>query len=547
MEARVKWSRNLFLPVAMILAFAIPGFGSATDIYITQNGSPTGVCASNVQTPAFFNTAGNWGSGAAQIGPGTTVHLCGTFTFPAGTTGFTFQGSGSSGSPITLRFESGAILQAPYFANSLGGTPAGAITLGIGRSWLTVDGANTGKIQNTANGSSLTNAQPSSGVSGFGCTNCTVKNLTIANLYVNVAGNGTLGDNSVVRAIDFNGKNWTISNNIIHDCGWCIFDAYADGDTNANISNNDVSNFGHGMMYAAGSAVTAVAPALLLHDNHFHDTANWGASGCPYHQDGLHTFGVSGSSMDGIYVYNNLFDGDWGTCPTGFIFVEFGGGAGGTPSNMRNSYWFNNVGIVQTGIVNTNGWFGIFSGISGVQKIYNNTILNVNATDNTACFSLQNLSGLTFENNVVGSCGDPVSISSSTITLLNNNFYGPSCQNGNNCFVFNGSFTGSFSAWKSATGGEANSTQSNSPKLNSDGSPQSGSPVIGVGANLLSLASGNLDGLASDTTKGGTRTAVPRASSGAWTAGAYELASGTPAPPPPNAPLPPTGLVGVVH
>ena len=71
-------------------------FASATNVYITQNGSPSGNCTSGVQPPAFFNNPANWGTGASQIGPGTTVLVCGSFTGAAGATELTFQGSGAS-------------------------------------------------------------------------------------------------------------------------------------------------------------------------------------------------------------------------------------------------------------------------------------------------------------------------------------------------------------------------------------------------------------------------------------------------------------------
>ena len=82
-----------------------------------------------------------------------------------------------------------------------------------------------------------------------------------------------------------------------------------------------------------------------------------------------------------------------------------------------------------------NGWFGLFSGESGTQEVYNNVIIGPNNTDNSICFSIQSLSGLSFVNNVVTNCGDPVGISNSTVMAADYNVYGTSCGNGNNCFV----------------------------------------------------------------------------------------------------------------
>jgi hypothetical protein len=49
-------------------------------MYITQTGATSGVCTTSVQTPPFFNNAANWDTRGAQIGSGTVVHLCGTFS-----------------------------------------------------------------------------------------------------------------------------------------------------------------------------------------------------------------------------------------------------------------------------------------------------------------------------------------------------------------------------------------------------------------------------------------------------------------------------------
>jgi hypothetical protein len=518
------------------------GVALASDIFVAQTatGADTGSACTAAHSYTFFNNAANWGSGTGKIGPGTTVHLCGTFTGTAGSTELTFQGSGTSGSPITVLFEANAVLQSPYWSTSLGGTPAGAITFGTGRSWLVVDGGTNGIVQNTANGSSLANHIASTGISGFNCSNCTVRNLTIANLYVNISGSGTLGDNSVVRAIDFNGPNWSIHDNTIHDCGWCVFDGYQNGDTHTEVFNNNIYNMGHAVAYAASTANACSSPCLLLHDNHIHDAANWSASGCPFHQDGLHTFGTTGSSMADLYVSNNLFDGDWGVCPTGFIFIE---GGTGTPSHLQSFAIWNNVFIVVNGgIVNTNGWINSSSGESGVQRVFNNTVIGTNATDNTACFVLQSLSGLSFENNTVSPCGSPLRIDSSVLTAVDHNFYGPSCTNGGNCFVWNGSFSGSFAKWKTNCACDVNSVQNNTPLLNLDGSLQTNSPASTVGFNLMASASGNLASLASDTSKGDTRQVVARPSSGSWAAGAYAIGSGTTTVVSPPLQTPPTNI-----
>jgi hypothetical protein len=540
----VKRSGNPLLAVLFVLTFSALGFSSATKVYITPNGASQGACTANPQSPAWFNNSSNWGSGPSQIGPGTTVTICGTFTGAAGSTEFTFQGSGTSGSPITLVFDANAQLNAPYWAPTGGGAGCGGAICMYNQRYIIVDGGTNGVIQNTANGDSLANKQYSEGIEGTSCNNCTVRNLSILNIYVHLQNGNASIDETQMRCITISGSNWTINNNVMHDSGWCLLQAYSNGDSNTNVYNNNIYNVNHAWALATSSSNSFTN--AFFHDNQVHDTANWDASGCPYHHDGIHTFGTSGSSMSGVYVYNNYFYGDWGACPTGFIFVE--GGGSSTPSHMNSSAWWNNVFIVnpQSPIVNTNGWLGIYSGDSGTQQVYNNTIIGPNNTDNTLCIGLQDLSSLSYENNTISNCGDPINISNSTVAVADSNFYGPSCGNGNNCFIWNGSFTGSFSSWKAACKGDSHSLQNNNPLLNADGSPEAGSPVIEQGLNLSGLAVGNMASLSSDTSMGNTRNVVARPPGACttrgtptcWDIGAFQY--GTP-------PNPPSGLTAIVE
>jgi hypothetical protein len=95
---------------------------AATNIYIAQNaaGAASGADCNDAYAYTFFNSSANWTTGtpsSAQIGPGTTVHLCGTFTGTAGSTMLTVQGSGASGSPVTILFDNATNgnLTAPYW------------------------------------------------------------------------------------------------------------------------------------------------------------------------------------------------------------------------------------------------------------------------------------------------------------------------------------------------------------------------------------------------------------------------------------------------
>src|SRR5258708_19323798 len=130
--------------VLVLLFFALPA--GAKDFYIAANqvGTGSGTGCSTAMPYAWFNNAANWGAGVAQIGPGTTVHLCGTFTGTPGQQLLTVLGNGTSTTPITIKFETNPILTAPYWS------PFGAINQD-GKSSITTTGGTNGSTLTTPN------------------------------------------------------------------------------------------------------------------------------------------------------------------------------------------------------------------------------------------------------------------------------------------------------------------------------------------------------------------------------------------------------------
>lgn len=503
------------------------------NLYISQSGGGTGASCASPQSVAYFNNASNWTSGTpsgGQIGPGTTVQFCGTFTSTAGQQLLQVQGNGNSSLRIILN-AAGATFTAPYHASSPNFGCGGAICISsyaAAHSYITLDGGGTGVIENTANGDSLTYQQPSEAIEMTNCNQCTVQNIALTNIYVHNQ-NGTthaMGlDQTAERAISMQGSNLTVNNVRMVNCGWCLYNPYMNGDTNITVEFSYFQYYDHGLAFSgcAGCSFTN----YYFHDNQQEDTYNWDTTGCDFHHDGIHTFGASpdgSSSISNFNVYNNVWGGNWGNCLTGFIFIERGSS---TPTGMKTMNGWNNVGVVSSSnSVDTNSYWGLFE--SSTLYWVNNTIKGANATDNTLCTSVQYAStSVYYENNVTDTCGDPVETDNSTITTWNYNAYGPSCQNGMNCFGYHGSNQGSFSLWQSACGCDANSFQNNTLLLNASGVPQSGSPVIGAGTNLTGLCP--TIGVCTDILGNA------RPSSGVWTMGAYQVGAAPP-------PAPPNGL-----
>lgn len=506
--------RNLIfsLIVAMIAAISC----RASDIYIakTAAGGNTGADCADAHAMTFFNAPSNWASTATsgKVSPGTTVHLCGTFTAPAGSSSYLqFQGSGISGSPITLIFETGATLTAPYWS--------GPAIDANGRSWLIINGNNTGTIQATANGTLLANQQDSGiGVgSTMACSNCTVENLTVSNLYVHACSGAVStctdegGQNtSGVRFVQ--GSNVIISGNTVHDAKWCILFAYGAPSSGVQISGNTTYNCDHGVVF--GDASAGSTGSGTIYGNNISNMSNWDDAGDVNHHDGIHDWANFTGSSYTLRIYNNYLYGNGGANFNSWIAIE---------ANGIGSTVFNNVISMQSNCVGGVGLIGLFTGGgpngSGV-GIYNNTIRGNGPSDNCVGIGVQSQTGGTaIKNNITENVGTFTYIPTSgqiAASGVNNNVW----YNSSNGFWCPGAVEVSFSLWQSSCGFDAQGVNANS-NLNSTFAPVAGSPAIGAGANLTPLG---LSALNQD--KAGLKRQPPMLP---WTAGAYQ-ASGPSSP-----------------
>jgi hypothetical protein len=537
-----------FHPIVALAVIALGcGVASANDIYIAQSAAGTGSgqdCA-DAKALSFFNTSGNWGTGASQIGPGTTVHLCGTVTVAAGAQALIAQGNGANSNPITIKFEPNAIIQAPYLSSG------GAINLSS-HSFITVDGGINGLIQNTLNGSPgasclagpCSNQQYSVAIMATPCSNCEIKNLTFANLYIHTQCEASSGcDNGLngadgVNAIRFGGSNFLSHDNTFHDVGWSMLEM-SGNDSNVQIYNNQFYNMDHGI--ACGASSGTVVSSLFIYNNHFHDMANWDTGVADsYHHDGIHCFSTLNSSkIQNLYIYNNQFDGNEGRCcVTAWIFLEGGTSGGQTPwtDSTGTAFIWNNVFVGTLDLGNGQ----VYIGAGTAHLIYNNTFLVAGSSGGSCLVAGRNgTSGTTYtiENNLFSGCNTMVNVDSTVTTArIDYNAYANSTGGGNPSFNWLGkSSTNSFSTWQASCACDLHSLANLSGTLGvaSNGTIQAGSMAIGSGLNLAVSCSGNLASLCSSIN------GVPRLAS--WDGGAYGY-SGTTSPL-----VPPTALAAIIN
>lgn len=537
--------RKAILLLACVMLMSVSAYASATNIYIAQNtaGAANGADCADAKPVSFFNNAGNWGSGSNQIGPGTTVHLCGTFTGAPGSTMLTIQGSGASGSPVTILFEPGAVLQAPYWGGDPYSGGPGAIVCNE-QSYITIDGGTNGVVKNTANGTGMTYQNPSTGVYVSSCPYFTISgSLTISPIYVHREGDAKLSGSALwVQSSD----HFSISGATLENAFVPLNIGFGSGSaavTSGKISNNVIDHGCHLFVVgdetgnSSASGVSIVANTIGPHNQEWADPA----AGC--HQDGLFLQSSnSGSAISNFFVYDNLVQTDMcsdrsysaNNCTSPFFISGV----------INSSTIFNNVIRYTT---TTGGWEGMIrlDAISGNQSndaFYNNTFDENGAGGGQSCdcaaikFTSDHYSqsGMVVANNIFLN-GDNFHAAlmtsdgsfSAKLSQVNNNDY-----SGYSNVAYQGSTGTTFTlgSWQAA-GWDANSASAN-PLLTAAYILGPTSSILNLGRNLTQLGITPLD---SD------RAGTSRPSAGPWSPGAYQSGGTT------QAPAPPLGLTATVQ
>src|SRR5579863_6960308 len=110
---------NTMSRLTLLLAFLFTALPvAAKDVYVAQAqaGNGSGTACSTAKPITWLSSSASWGTSATQINAGTTVHLCGTITGSPGQQLFLVRTNGTSASPITIKWETNAILTAPYWS-----------------------------------------------------------------------------------------------------------------------------------------------------------------------------------------------------------------------------------------------------------------------------------------------------------------------------------------------------------------------------------------------------------------------------------------------
>jgi hypothetical protein len=548
---------------------------SASNIYFAQTAQGANNGADCADAYAY-NDGNNGINKSVNWVPGNTLHLCGTITVGAGQNIISAQASGTSSSPITIQFESGAILQAPYF-----GTGASAGIYLSGHNYIVVNGGNTGNatsgtlwtgglIQNYANGSSgasncpgvnntntgacTSQVNPTTIIEAIGSSNITIENLGPCVAAVVTSGNFSNGAPGVA-CVHFQGSNVTITNNQFVWDGIGIDNTYYGNDTNTVISNNYFTEQGWALG-CAGAAVTNTN--YQFYGNWLHNFDGWTQTGA--HVNGIHCYDGSGGGIASFYLYNNRFDGNMGSGGwTAWVYLESNGPGDNWDNNTGTLYAFNNIFVDSVGLGNASLQTG--GGINHVivNNYFYGDLGGSNPNGPGVCL-LVGGTGMIVENNAFNSCGqlifaDSHSGQSPTFAKFDYNIYGQA-SSGNPLWAgFSGiNDVSTIAAWQAACSCDSHSTGNLGSLLagiTSEGVPGTGYIGMQWGANLSANATGLMAALGYGTTAGNTVTPVSRptgscatqGTASCWGVGAYYQSSGTAGGPPPA----PTDLTASVQ
>lgn len=503
------------LSIVVLFGLAlVPSFAAVKDLYVAQSANGSGASCSSAIAASSLPSA--W---ASNVAPGTTIHLCGTIA-----SSIAFQSGGVAGNPVTLKFEPGATMSAPYWTNGITAS---------GLNYIVVDGGTNGSIQATANGSAFANQQNGRAISFSQVSNSEIKNLSFVNLYVHSSLSDSAGGDNY--GVFWNGgQNVTFDHNTCHDVRTCFLYAYSGNTASSgiNLFGNMIYNVNWGLIIGDGNTNAVLNAPVAIHDNVIHDFVNWDDTANQNHHDGIYCFAVSaGSKLNDCSVYDNYIYGDYGIHSTAAIFESQN--TQGT-MNCSGVQIFNNV-LVNSSAVNFPA-NGLISDWCTGTMIVNNTLIGSSSTNQYSTAIMINPGvGASIGNNSFSNFNLAIYLANSGIANASNIDYDDYSQVSYVGTDNSGAYYSTLAQWQKCTthgcppaGHDAHSSTGN-PLLSASFIPQAGSALIGAGGNLtfVGIAALNSD-----------KSGAARPTAGAWDMGAYNAGSVAPIPVPTPVPTP---------
>jgi len=507
-----------FAKIFVLLCLTAPLWGQTTRYVAQTAGTVTGGTACNGQTAITLAT---WNVTAES--PGDITWVCGNLTVSTGTNGLVPAWSGSSGSTITINYDTGASITSPAMGAGIYINSLSYITINGGPSCGYISGTDVscnGKIYNTSNGSSgatcpggtCTTQAQSYGIQIVGdSSHIIVQNMQLGPMYVRT--NNTDETNGFGYPVQITGgTNNTVQNNYLNNGVNCLSLVYdSAGTTGFLAQNNQIANCDELIpIIDAGANATGSG---VIQFNDVHDTYPWDSPDDVFHNDGYHGQQLSTGSKHSFILNGNYFH--FTQTPsahqTSWMYAS-----ANSSSTAIGDVFVNN--IVVTSGSETNG--GMYQGqyASGLQIIGNTISCGNNGlgiAEDTHATSLY------LRNNIVTGCGAMVYYDN-TATIASADYDLYNCTNGNlnGCFIAAGVFE-NFGGWKGGGFDTHGIGPTTNPLLNSNFTLTSSSPARSAGVNLTSSC-GTTSQICTDAAGNS------RPGSGSWDIGAYQFSAAVP-------------------
>lgn len=442
--------------------------------YVTQAGAGAhdGTTLGNAWSVAEHN--------AASLSAGDIVSLNGTLTSVLSS-----PSDGSAGNIITYLFAADAKCSAPVWpANT------GAIYLGA-NSYVTIDGGTNGLIENTANGTGLANSVESCGIFLQETKFCTVKNLTVANIYVRTGTTEAIDGGYGIRSANSNGtgvNDLLVTNCTIHDVTAGIGFDYGVGDHDLTFSDNHIYNVNWGI--AGGDrGATSTLSGLRITGNIIYGFTVWDDTVAnSFHHNGIFAFADNGTLIAPEVSDNFIGPGLGDIYQTAGIYIN---------GHVSNPRVYNNAFSCAPGEYASNGLIALGSLDATTLGIYNNTFMAGGVGE---CIHISGTPGVAQTFNIQNNIGDGggggqfIAIyENDDITLASDHNLIDGFSASPFSYSANTSSSLKSTAQWQALGFDLDLIESD-PLLESNGRLGAGSPAIGAGDDLSEYFTTDYDG-----------------------------------------------------
>lgn len=414
----------------------------ATTIYFAPTSAGGNTGADCADAYAWTDATHGITGATASWTPGAILFAChGTYPCPSsGANGIVSGGSGTSGNPITVELDNtggGVDFPCAYWGGNPYSGASGVFVCRSGNSYIVLNGqsAATAIFENTANGTGLANQTGSTGIFS-NCSNFTVENVTVKNIYQQTSTSDTAGIGITGCIFSDAADVPVIQDNIVSQCSVGINLGYegTNGITSATISGNAVSEGCHEITIGDGIN-NSTASNILVANNTVTGNDVWADESSDCHMDEIGPVSAfnPGSSLTDITFRDNMISSDscssaptMQTC-TAYIFLT---------GNISTVYAFNNLfkssNSTYESLLRFGGGRNDNTGNISMVSVYNNTLdcgavgpigIKTSATGSAP-------SGYIYKNNAIKGCTWALNAADATtgnwawLTANNNDYYG---------------------------------------------------------------------------------------------------------------------------